>query len=211
MISQIEGTMRRLLENRVELDVGGLTYEILLPSRAYSQLRAKEPGEPVRLFTFHYLEGGMSTSNPVPRLVGFVRELDREFFQLLRTVKNVGVKTALNSMILPVSDYARAIESEDIPTLKGLPEIGPATAKRIIAELKGKKLVKFLLMPEEPDAEPVPLAEDFRSETVEVLMQLGKPRSEAEALVERVSHQRPEISESDQLLTEILRQTGAPR
>ncbi|MGZ8739561.1 MAG: helix-hairpin-helix domain-containing protein, partial [Gaiellaceae bacterium] len=55
----------------------------------------------------------------------------------------------LSSMILSVSDFARAIENEDIPTLKGLPEIGPATAKRIIAELKGKKLVKFMLLPSE--------------------------------------------------------------
>lgn len=109
MISQIEGKIRRLLENRVELDVGGLTYEILLPSRAYQQLRRIDPETPVRLFTFHYLEGGM-TSIPIPRLVGFLNELDREFFYRLRTVKNIGVKTALSSMILPVSQYARAIE-----------------------------------------------------------------------------------------------------
>jgi len=209
MISQIEGTIRRLLENRVELDVGGLTYEVMLPSRAYQQIRRMDPEKPLRLFTFHYLEGGMA-SNPIPRLVGFVNELDREFFQLLRTVKNIGVKTALNSMILPVGDYARAIQNEDIHTLKSLPEIGPATAKRIIAELNGKKLVKFMLMPEEEGAEAEPMPMDYTSEAVEVLLQLGRTRSEAEGWVEGAARQFPDIKESDRLLAEIFRLYGAP-
>lgn len=210
MISQIEGTVRRLLENRVELDVGGLTYEILLPSRAYQQIRRMDPEKPLRLFTFHYLEGGMA-ANPIPRLVGFVSELDREFFQLLRTVKNVGVKTALQSMILPVSDYARAIENEDIPTLKGLPEIGPATAKRVIAELKGKKLVKFMLLPSEAgDIESGPVLADYKAECLEVLMQMGKKRQEAEAWVVGAAERFPEIKESERLLTEIFKLYGAP-
>ena len=209
MISQIEGTIRRLLENRVELDVGGLTYEVLLPSRAYQQIRRMDQEVPLRLYTFHYLEGGMA-ANPIPRLVGFVGELDREFFQLLRTVKNVGVKTALNSMILSVADYARAIEREDIPTLKGLPDIGPATAKRIIAELKGKKLVKFMLLPEEGEIEVGPIEMDFKAEALEVLLQLGKNRAEAEEWVDRTARQFPDIKESDRLLTEIFRLYGAP-
>ena len=208
MISQIEGKVRRLLENRVELDVGGLTYEILLPSRAYQQIRRMENEQPLRLYTFHYLEGGMA-ANPIPRLVGFVNELDREFFQLLRTVKNVGVKTALASMILSVADYARAIDNEDLATLKSLPEIGPATAKRIIAELKGRKLVKFMLLPEEGPAEPGPLPLDYKAEALEVLLQLGKNRAEAETWVEHAARQFPDIRESDQLLTEILRLYGS--
>ncbi|MCG3196545.1 MAG: hypothetical protein HUU16_01660 [Candidatus Omnitrophica bacterium] len=208
MISQIEGTIRRLLENRVELDVGGLTYEVLLPSRAYQQLRHHEQEKPVRLYTFHYLEGGM-TGTPIPRLVGFISELDRDFFHLLRTVKNIGVKTALASMILPVSQYARAIEHEDIPTLKGLPEVGPATAKRIIAELKGK-LVKFMLMPEEGPLAALPVAADYRAEAVEVLLQLGKRRAEAEDWVARAASQFPDIRESDRLLAEIFKLFGAP-
>ncbi|MCB9770752.1 MAG: hypothetical protein H6752_21325 [Candidatus Omnitrophica bacterium] len=210
MISQIEGTIRRLLENRVELDVGGLTYEILLPSRAYQQIQAMDPEAPLRLYTYHYLEGGMA-ANPIPRLVGFVGELDREFFQLLRTVKNVGVKTALNSMILPVGKYARAIEAEDVTTLKSLPEIGPATAKRIIAELKGKKLVKFLIAPAEEGAEePLPAVTGYQAEAAEVLMQLGKSRTEAEEWVDRAAKEHPEIQASDALLHEIFRMYGAP-
>jgi Holliday junction DNA helicase RuvA len=208
MISQIEGRIRRLWDDRAEVDIGGLTYELLLPSRAYQQLRRNDPDKPVRLYTFHYLEGGM-TSSPVPRLVGFISELDRDFFHLLRSVKNIGVKTALASMILPVSQFARAIESEDVPTLKSLPEIGPATAKRIIAELKGK-LVKFLFMPEEGALEAVPLAADYKAEAVEVLLQLGKRRSEAEDWVERTARQFPDIKESDKLLTEVFKLFGAP-
>lgn len=206
MISQIEGKIRRLLESRVELDVGGLTYEILLPSRAYQQLRRIDPDSQVRLFTFHYLEGGMA-GIPIPRLVGFLNELDRDFFHSLRTVKNIGVKTALSSMILPVSQYARAIEHEDIPTLRSLPEVGPATAKRIIAELKGK-LLKFMILPEETEVEAGPLPSDYKADAVEVLLQLGKKRSEAEDLIDRVARQFPHIKETDLILTEVFKILG---
>lgn len=208
MISQIEGRIRRLLDDRVELDVNGLTYEILLPSRAYQQLRHMDSEKPIRLYTFHYLEGGM-TSAPIPRLVGFLTESDREFFHLLRTVKNIGVRTALSTMIIPIPKYARAIESEDIPTLKGLPEIGPATAKRMIAELKGK-LVKFLLVSEEESQPTGPTVLDYKAEALEVLLQLGKRRLEAEEWVDRAARQFPDIKASDQLLTEIFRLFGPP-
>jgi Holliday junction DNA helicase RuvA len=203
MISQIEGKIRRLLENRVELDVGGITYEILLPARAYQHLRLHDQAKPVRLFTFHYLEGGM-TAAPIPRLVGFIHELDRDFFHLMRTVKNIGVKTALNAMIIPINQIARAIENEDLITLKGLPEIGPATAKRIVAELKGK-VIKFVLMSEKTDTHPKMFLADYKAEAIEVLLQLGKKRTDAEDWVERTAHEFPNIKESEQLLTEIFK------
>jgi Holliday junction DNA helicase RuvA len=208
MISQIEGKIRRLLDDRIEIEVSGLTYEVLLPSRAYQQLRSHDLAQPVRLYTFHYLEGAM-TAAPIPRLVGFLSELDRDFFHLLRTVKNIGAKTALASMILPVSQYARAIENEDIPSLKGLPEVGPATAKRMIAELKGK-LVRFLFMPDEGPVPVTTMLTDYRAEAVEVLLQLGKRRSEAEDWVARAARQFPDIKESDRLLTEVFKLFGMP-
>lgn len=208
MICQIEGTIRRLLENRVELDIGSITYEVLVPSRAYQELCRHPVDQPLRLYTLEYLDGAM-TGQPVPRLVGFLSEADREFFNLLRTVKNVGVRTALSAMMLPVNHFARIIEAEDINSLKTLPEIGPATAKRIVAELKGK-LTRFQLVEEDEFHEIQGTALDnYKREAIEVLSQLGKKRADAEQWVQKVSDENPEIRASEDLLTEIFRVYGS--
>ena len=60
-------------------------------------------------------------------------------FEHLISVSGVGAKTALALLgCLEPSDFAVAIISEDINTLKKLPGIGAKTAQRIVLELKDK-------------------------------------------------------------------------
>ncbi len=80
-----------------------------------------------------------------PRLIGFLSEIEREFFELFCSVDGVGVKKALRAMVRPVKEVATAIEEQDAKTLSSLPGIGPAMAERIIAKLR-RKVPKFALM-----------------------------------------------------------------
>jgi len=56
-----------------------------------------------------------------PRLVGFLSEIEREFFELFCSVDGVGVKKALRAMVRPVKEVATAIEEQDATTLSSLP------------------------------------------------------------------------------------------
>ena len=80
-----------------------------------------------------------------PRLIGFLTEVEREFFELFCSVDGVGVKKALRAMVRPVREVATAIEEQDTKALSALPGIGPATAERIVAKLR-RKVPKFALM-----------------------------------------------------------------
>jgi Holliday junction DNA helicase RuvA len=141
--------------------------------------------------------------------------MDREFFEIFTTVNGLGVRTALKSMVCPVSDIARAIEKEDATWLDNLPEIGASTAKKIIAELKGK-VAKFALgkssstFPE--DTEPLQspsAAPDMKEESMAVLLQLQYSRIEAESMIQKALQRNKKISNSEDLVAEIFRQQSS--
>ena len=85
-----------------------------------------------------------------PRLIGFMSEVEREFFDLICSVKGLGAKKALKAMVRPVKDIAKAIEQQDVNTVKTLPGVGPRMAELMIANLR-RKMPKFALMVDRTD------------------------------------------------------------
>ncbi len=141
-----------------------------------------------------------------PRLVGFLTEIEREFFELFCSVDGVGVKKALRAMVRPVREVAMAIEEQDTKALAGLPGVGPATAERIVAKLR-RKVPKFALMAarDEPTAADVQL--DVVSETFEVLRKLGHSESDSRRLVDAARSQKKKFKDVQELLQAIYQQS----
>jgi len=208
MIAKLCGTLVSLENRTAFLEIHGITYAILITESVERRLIATgKVGETVAFHIFHYIEGSMGVGNLVPRLVGFLNETDLEFFTILIGVQGLGVKKALRSLVLPVKDVARAIELNDLQTLKKLPEIGGKTAQKIIVELKGKA-AKFALLREEdiplPEIEQV-IEEEYQHEALEILKQLQYNEEDARAIVKRVAAQAPHISTAEDLIQEIFR------
>jgi Holliday junction DNA helicase RuvA len=201
MISRIRGKLLSVAENRVELEAAPLVYEILVPSFALMNLRGRLEQE-VELFVHHDIEG-LQAGNATPRLVGFLSQLEREFFEQFIRVPGVGVKTALKALVIPVTRAARAIEAGDATALSEMPGIGKRTADKIVAELKGK-VQKYALLGAEPEPEAAPLA-DFQEEAMEVLARLGYKRFEAERMIRKVMAQKKSIASAEVLVQEIFK------
>ena len=109
MISHLRGTLARKNEigSSVELDVGGVWYEVELPAFVWRALEDKGIGDEVELETFYFV----TQNAPIPRLIGFQREVERDFFEKLITVPNVGPTTATKALVFSVSTIARWIEA----------------------------------------------------------------------------------------------------
>ena len=72
-------------------------------------------------------------------IFGFNTSEELRLFELLISVSGVGAKTAITMLgTMEPGDFAIAIITEDINTLKKLPGIGAKTAGRIVLELKDK-------------------------------------------------------------------------
>src|SRR3972149_378818 len=175
MITKITGQLIALHEDVLTLRIGAFEYEILVPEFARRRLQ-NEINQEISLHTIEYLEGNPMQGRMTPRLIGFLSEIEREFFELFCSVDGVGVKKALRSMVRPVKDVATAIEEQDAKALAALPGIGPAMSERIIAKLR-RKVPKFALMVAGEERRPSEVEPDVISETYDLLRSLGHSES----------------------------------
>lgn len=202
MITGIQGLLIDVGEGTATIKVGNFTYQLMVPTSLARKLRG-QVGEEVSLYTVHYLDGFARFGNPVPRLIGFETELEREFFERLMTVPDVGAKRALKALTIPIRDIAEAIENEDISTLKGLKGIGERTAKKIVADLKGQ-MGKFALLLKGEVLEETSEDEEIRDMGVKALLNLGYKKAEAERMVARASSGK-RFSSLEELIKEVYR------
>ena len=203
MISALTGQLRQVQEGHVQLQVGPILYELLVPAADASELQVSL-GDEITFHTILYLEGDPSRGNLEPRLIGFLRQDDRKFFNLFTMVKGIGPKTALRALTVPVGQIAQAIETKDARFLVRLKGIGKRTAELIIAELSGK-MSDFAVGYEQQPAFASARRPAFEEDALEGLMALGEPRVLAERLIERARQINPDLQTSDALLREMLR------
>lgn len=187
MIVKITGKLVALYDERAIIEAPPFEYETLIPEFTRRQLQS-ELGQTISLRTIEYLDGNPTQGRLVPRLIGFLSDVEREFFELFCSVDGVGSKKALRAMVRPVREIAAAIEEQDVKFLAGLPGIGPATAERIVAKLR-RKAPKFALMVQRPAESGASGAEqtlDVVSETFEALLSLGHGEADARRLIDGV-------------------------
>ena len=205
MITKITGKLIALAAETATLEVGAFEYEVSIPEFTRRHLQA-EIKKNVSLHTIEYIEGGQMQTRMTPRMIGFLTEAEREFFDLFCSVDGVGVKKALRAMIRPVREVAGAIEEQDVKFLSSLPGVGPATAERIVAKLR-RKVPKFALMVAR-DVTAVDTQPDVMSETFEALLALGHSESEARKLIDAALETRKKFKDTTELLQAIYQQVG---
>ena len=208
MIKRIAGTLGRVEIGSIEIAVGPVVHEVLVPELVRRDLQARG-GQSVTLHTLEFLEGTPGRGNLVPRLVGFLSEVEREFFDLFCEVDGVGVRKALRAMVRPVGEIARAIEEQDAAALATLPGIGAATAERMIAKLR-RRMPKFaLLVAREAPGEAGPA--DVVAETFDVLRSLGHSDADARRLCDGLRGEKKKPRDVQEALEAIYRTMHKPR
>ena len=212
MIATLAGRLRRKLEDRVILECGGLGYEVFLPPIALRQIEhvtagPGEKGSELELVVYYHA----TRDQPRPVLIGFTTDLDKEFFEKLITVKDIGPMVAARALAMPVAELADAIARQDEKFLRGLPGIGPQKAKNIVAQLQAK-VAKFALARAGAATEPVDVAparldaDGLRELVWEIMVkQLGHRPSEASLLITDALRRRPSIMSPEELFDEIYR------
>jgi Holliday junction DNA helicase RuvA len=205
VITNISGRLLRVDHDSLVLQVGAFQYEVLIPEFARRRLQT-EIGHDISLHTIEYLEGNAMQGKLTPRLIGFMSEVEREFFDLVCEVDGVGVKKALRAMIRPVREVATAIEQQDVKSLSGLPGVGPATAERMVAKLR-RKMPKFALMVARDEPHGTDAEHDLVRETFDALRSLGHSESDARRLIESVLAGKPKIKSVEEMLQAIYQQS----
>lgn len=214
MIASLRGRLRRRLEGRVILESAGVGYEVVLPpvvARGLEDLMAGDGADAAELELVIYYHA--TRDQPRPVLIGFAKDVEREFFERLITVKDVGPLVAARALVAPIADIAAAIVRKDERFLRRLPGIGPQKCRNIVAQLEGK-VAKYALLPRE-EAPPPPPREE--GDGVRVLVrdilvrQMGLRPGEADQAIHEALTRRPDIDAPEALFEEIYRaRRGSP-
>jgi len=204
MISRISGKVIERGKNHILVEISGICYEVLIPQTVMERLGESIASDgKVSLITYHYHQVEQSKSTPV--LIGFLNDIEKDFFEVFITVSGIGPRAALRALNKPISEIARAIDEGDHVFLRSLPGIGEQRAKEIIAKLQNK-VGKFGLL---QDALPGRIREkagDIAEEALEVLAQLEYKKAEAANMIKRALTQSPDISTTEELLNLVYKQ-----
>ena len=197
MIVRITGTVIEVADDAVVLDRDGMAREVLTPHYAVSELAACR-GRQVTLHTLEFLEGNAATGGHLtPRLLGFLRVEERDFFKRFVSVKGIGFRKALKALAEPVATIAAWIKGGDAKALTRLPGIGSRAAQLIVAELRGK-IDEFVFGGAAPPAGELAGLTQDQKDALEVLAAWGDPRSEAERWLQRAAQLHPDIDSADE-------------
>lgn len=202
MIVRLQGKLEYVGEDCVHVTCGDFTRELLVPAVDIPFLQQKI-GQNLAFFTVEYIEGNANFGQLAPKMLGFLRSDDKEFFDLFITVKGIGPRKALKALSIPVGQIAAAIALKDAKKLSSLPGVGKRAAEQIIAELHGK--VETYAADAASKPLPTQARPDAQAQAIEVLVKLGERRPEAENWVERVATVDPALTDAQKIIQAVYR------
>jgi Holliday junction DNA helicase RuvA len=183
MISFLRGTLLSSEPGLAIVECAGVGYGVGVSSHTQSEL--PEVGQEVRFRVFtHFQDHKIS-------LYGFSGDSERDLFDLLITVKNVGPSSAMKILSAgagPV-EIAQLIAAENVAALKSIKGVGKKTAELLVVELN-EKCQQILALwgasnADVPAAKPAKKVKlPVHSEVQAALVQMGWKLGEAEKAVE---------------------------
>lgn len=207
MITKLTGRIANVSAEIATLAAGPFEYEVLIPEFARRNLQLRI-GEETSLHTLEYLDGNPTQGKLVPRMVGFISPIEREFFEMFCQVDGVGVKKALRAMVRPVAELATMIEESDVKGLSTLPGIGPATAERVVAKLR-RKAAKFALLVGRDLPIAADVERDLVTEVFDILRTLGHSDADARRLLDDALGRSKKYKDVEALLHAVYEQRGS--
>jgi len=204
MISRISGKVIEKGENYLVVEISDICYKILVPATVMQRIdeNINDEGK-VSLVTFHYFQ--VEPAKSIPVLIGFINEIEKDFFEVFITVSGIGPRAALKALNKPISMIAQAIDEGDISFLKSLPGIGEQRAREVIAKLQ-HKVGKFGLIQDRQIKDQEKKTMDIAQEALAVLMQLGYKKPEASNMIKKALEISPDIQTTEDLLNVVYKQ-----
>ena len=131
MISFLEGEVVEKGATRVVLAVGGVGYDVSVPTSVVSRLPAV--GRSARVHTRMVVRDDSMT------LYGFSTTDERALFDLLTGVTGVGPKVGLSFLSAMSADaLRRAVIAGDADALTSVPGVGKKVAQRVVIDLRDR-------------------------------------------------------------------------
>lgn len=189
MITFLNGTLTDKQPTRIELDIGGVGYEVFIPLSSYDRL--PPVGGKVRILVVDHIR------EDAHLLYGFMTAAERSLFHLLTGISGIGPKLALSALSgLSVRDLKAAVAEGQVKRISSISGIGTKMAERIVVELKHK-----LTAAEALDAGIAETAgARALGDALMALVALGYKQEDARKMILRVHELYPDETDVEQMI-----------
>ena len=186
MIAYVKGELVQKQIGYVVIDVGGLGYKIFMSEPSIDEIG--NIGDTVKVHTYYRV------SEDDISLFGFNTQEELRMFELLISVSGIGAKTAIAMLAcIEPSQFAIAVISDDIDTLKRIPGVGPKSAQRIVLELKDKMKKEQQIaeltnasLEQKSKVKKIIVTDSKIQEAIDALQVLGYTKKDVEKALERI-------------------------
>ena len=186
MLAYVKGELAQKQIGYVVIDVGGLGYKIFMSEPSIDEIG--NIGDTVKVHTYYRV------SEDDISLFGFNTQEELRMFELLISVSGIGAKTALAMLAcIEPSQFAIAVISNDIDTLKKIPGVGPKSAQRIVLELKDKMKKEQQIaeltnasLEQKSKVKKIIVADSKVQEATDALQVLGYTKKDVEKVLEQI-------------------------
>lgn len=130
MIATLHGVVSERLGDMVVVDCAGVGYGVLMTTTGAGRVGI---GEEIKVYIYEHIKEDAYT------LIGFTSVSDKQLFEQLLGVKNVGPRVAMSILDIGPADGVRAsIASGDVKRLQTAKGVGKRAAEQIVVELRDK-------------------------------------------------------------------------
>ena len=186
MIAYVKGELVQKQIGYVVIDVGGLGYKIFMSEPSIDEIG--NIGDTVKVHTYYRV------SEDDISLFGFNTQEELRMSELLISVSGIGAKTAIAMLAcIEPSQFAIAVISNDIDTLKKIPGVGPKSAQRIVLELKDKMKKEQQIaeltnasLEQKSKVKKIIVADSKVQEATDALQVLGYTKKDVEKALEQI-------------------------
>ena len=186
MLAYVKGELVQKQIGYVVIDVGGLGYKIFMSEPSIDEIG--NIGDTVKVHTYYRV------SEDDISLFGFNTQEELRMFELLISVSGIGAKTAIAMLAcIEPSQFAIAVISNDIDTLKKIPGVGPKSAQRIVLELKDKMKKEQQIaeltnasLEQKSKVKKIIVADSKVQEATDALQVLGYTKKDVEKALEQI-------------------------
>lgn len=204
MLAYIKGELVDKQIGYVVIDVNGLGYKIYMSQMGIDNIGIL--GETVKVHTYY------KVSEDDISIFGFNTKEELRMFELLISVSGIGAKTALTMLgNVEPSQFAIAVISNDINTLKQIPGVGPKSAQRIVLELKDKLkkeqqmvTLENISIEQKTKVQEVIIKDNKAEEAISALQVLGYLRKDIINALEQIDFKELSLEELIRKLLKIL-------
>ena len=207
MIGRIKGQLIEKKSDSVIIDVHGIGYVVYVTEKTARSLTLGDEGRDISLYS------ELLVKEDLLQLVGFLTQIEKDWFNLLRSVQGIGAKVALTILnTLDTRELLRAIRMKNELAFSSVSGIGSRMAQRLVVELSGRKDLTVLEDEEiyeirdEGNDQSVNIIKrkEIQKDALSALQNLGFKSAEAQFTIDKILAQ-DEFNDASGLVKEALR------